>query len=541
MIEMLGGMAGGLGLFLMGMRFLTENMKALASRRLRMIANRWTENRLAGFAWGTAAGTITQSTPALTFITVSMLRSGLVSTKVAFAILAGGSLGVTLLVLVVTFDIELLSMYVLGIASGSMMGERTSRYRPIAACFFGGAMMILGLVLLKDSAAPLAAHPWFGEMVAWTGGSLLLAFLVAALLTSIVQSSSAVCVLGISMTTVGVITVEQAIMLIYGSCLGAGLILYLLSASLTGRSRQVAMFQVLSNVLVCAVVVPLLYIELYFDVPLMKALVLSIDLGLGQQLAFVFIFFALFSAPIKLAALGPSVRILERLWPATAAEEMSRTKFIHDRALGDVETSLALVDLEQRRVLETFPRYFDTVRHGTGLEALREATMHVLSDIEGFLTTLGGRHPMQSVDDHSSMLTRQKLLSWLEEQLATLCEALQALDDQPARGTLRTSLCEGIDAVFLSLLHAIDTGDEDFWTFSKELTGDRSELMRKMRNEYWKTAPPLDDAQHSRVIAITSSVEQIFFLLSKLVKELDDSSILSTRVLVREYAQSPIR
>ena len=87
---------------------------------------------------------------------------------------------------------------------------------------------------------------------------------------------------------------------------------------------------------------------------------------------------------------------------------------------------------------------------------------------------------------------------------------LQALDDQPARVTLRTSLCEGIDAVFLSLLHAIDTGDEDFWTFSKELTGDRSELMRKMRNEYWKTDPPLDDAQHSRVIAITSSVEQIF-------------------------------
>ena len=301
------------------------------------------------------------------------------------------------------------------------------------------------------------------------------------------------------------------------------------------------MFQVLSNVLVCAVVVPLLYIELYFDVPLMKALVLSIDLGLGQQLAFVFIFFALFSAPIKLAALGPSVRILERLWPATAAEEMSR------RSSFTTARSETLRHRWRWSISSSGASWRPSAlpRHGTtgGQDWKRFARrrLHVLSDIEDFLATLGGRHPMQSVDDHSSMLTRRNCFPgwrnswplcakrcrhWTTNRLVSLCERVSA------RGSTRSSL---------SLLHAIDTGDEDFWTFSKELTGDRSELMRKMRNEYWKTDPPLDDAQHSRVIAITSSVEQIFFLLSKLVKELDDSPILSTRVLVREYAQSPIR
>ena len=390
MIEIIGGMVGGLGLFFVGMWFLTENLKALASRRLRMIAYRWTGNRFAAFTWGTLAGTITQSTAVLTFIVVSMLRSGFVSTHSAFAILLGGTLGVSLLVLVVTFDIKLISLYILGITSAVMISETASKYRPIAASFFGGAMIILGLVLLKDSAAPLADQAWFGGTVEWTGGSLLLAFLVAALLTTIVQSPNAVSVFGISLATLGVITTDQAIMLLYGSCLGASLILYLLSMRLTGRSRQVAMYHVIYNVLICAVFVPLLYIELYFDVPLVKAMFLSIDLGLGQQLALIYISTSVFGVPIMLVALGPMAQLFKKLWPATVTEELSRTKFIHNHALGDVETSLAMADLEQRRVLDMFPRYFNAVRQGTELETPRKAVREVLSEIDAFLLICAG-------------------------------------------------------------------------------------------------------------------------------------------------------
>ena len=382
MIELIGGMVGGLGIFFVGMWLLTENLKALATRRIRLIANRWTGNQMAAFAWGTVAAVITQSMSALTFIVVSILRSGLISTRGSFAVILGGNVGITLLVLVVTFDIKLVALYVLGAASAVIVSERASRYRPVAASLFGGAMIVLGLVLLKDSAAPLADQPWFGEMVEGTGGSLLLAFVVATLLTAVVQSSSAVCVLGISLTTLGVISVDQTVMVVYGSCLGSGLVQYLLSANLRARSRQIAMYQVCWNVLFCLLFVPLLLIEVYFDVPLVKALILSINLSLGQQLAFFFVFPSLFLSLIMLVPLGPSVRIFEGLWPATAAEELSRTKFIHDHASTDVETSLALVDLEQRRVLESLPSYFDAVRHGTALEPILKANGQLLAEID---------------------------------------------------------------------------------------------------------------------------------------------------------------
>ena len=83
-------------------------------------------------------------------------------------------------------------------------------------------------MLLKDAAAALADQPWFRDTLEGMENSLLLAFLVAVFLTSIVQSASAVCVVGISMAAVGVISIDQAI--------------YLLSINLTGRSRRVAFF-----------------------------------------------------------------------------------------------------------------------------------------------------------------------------------------------------------------------------------------------------------------------------------------------------------
>ena len=118
-------------------------------------------------------------------------------------------MGVSALVVIVTFDIKVVSLYVLGIAGAVIVSERLTRFRPVAASLLGGALIILGLVLLKDAAAPLAGQPWFRGLLEGTGDSLALAFLVAALLTFIVQSSSAVTVFGISLAAVGLLSMVR--------------------------------------------------------------------------------------------------------------------------------------------------------------------------------------------------------------------------------------------------------------------------------------------------------------------------------------------
>ena len=524
MIDLVGGMIGGLGLFIVGMWLLTENLKALASRRLRRIAGRWTTNRFSALLWGTLAGGITQSMPALTFIVVSTLRSGLITTKGALALILGGSIGVTALVLIVTFDIKVASFYVLGVAGAVAVSERTSRFRPLAASFLGGAMIVLGLVLLKDSAAPLADQPWFGDLVEGTGKSLILAFLVAAFLTAIVQSSSAVSVFGISMAAIGVISVDQAIMIIYGSYIGSSVILYLLSANLAGRSRQVAMYLVFYNVLRCAIVVPLFYLELYFDIPLMKALVLGLDLDLDRQLALVYVFLNVFPLPLMLAGLGISVSILDRLWPSSQIDELSQPRFIHDHASVDVDTSLMLVDLEQKRVLKTLSQYFDMVRQDRNVGPLRDTSRTVLSEINEFLNDLHTIHPLQAVEDRNAMMNRQKLLFWLEDALGVLCETLGEIADRPALDQIRMSMCEGVDSVLLSLVDAIEADDRMSWEMASQLIGDRGAMMRKIRLQYLEMDPPLQELEQINVLLITNAVEEVFFLLSKLEMDFGEYS-----------------
>ena len=296
---------------------------------------------------------------------------------------------------------------------------RSGRGRsPLAASFLGGALIIiLGLVLLKDAAAPLAAQPWFRELLEGTGDSLALAFLAAALLTFIVQSSSAVTVFGISLAAVSVLSVDQTIMNMYGSLIGSGAILYVLSTGLVGRSRQVAMYLVGYNVLICAVLVPLLYFEIHSGVPLVKASALSLGLGLDQQLTAVYVFLCLFLLPVMLAGLGWSASVLERLWPSSPADALARPQYIHDHASVDVETSVVLVDLEQRRAIRDLSEYFGAVRRGERIEPLRAATRKLLSDVTEFLDDLHTLHPMHGVEDQNSLRNRQKLVVWLEDAL----------------------------------------------------------------------------------------------------------------------------
>lgn len=524
MVETLAGVLGGFGLFAVGLSLLSENLKAVADRRLRLIAKRWTGNRVKAYGWGIMLGLISQSAAASTFISVGLLKSGLVATVPALALLMGSYAGLTILVVVVTLDVEVFSLYAIGLAGIAIIGSRNRSVRTFATAIFGGALMILGLVLLKEAAAPLAQQPWFEGAIAWAHDSLWLVFFVSAALTFVVQSTAVVCVLGVTLAAVGVLGVNEALMLVYGSCAGSGVLVYMLSLNVRGRARQVAMYTVLDNVMVCLVFVPLLLLEIYFDIPLVRTLVLSVNVGLQQQLALVYVLVGVALAPFMLAVLGPTARLLERLWPATQAEHIGRTQFIQDRAIDDLATSVVLADLEQRRILAMFPRYIESVREGTQPGELREAVTGVLSETQAFLAELCVSREAHTVEDRAVLLIRQSLLVWFEERLAALCAALGQLG---SGSSLRTSVVEGVDAVLLCLIEAVETDDDDLWSYVRRLTEERGEPMRKVRAAYLSGEHPLGDREAAgSVIAVTTSVEQVFVILDKLAQEFSHSSAM---------------
>ena len=523
-MEILAGVVGGFGFFIFGMWLLTENLRKLASRRLRQFAHRWTRNRFAALAWGAVCGGITQSMAALAFIAVGFVRSRMITLGGAQAMIAGGYIGTTGLVVIATFDIKVVALYVIGLAGAVAATDQLERYRTIAGSFLGGAMIVFGLMILKEAAAPMAEEPWFREVVESTGHSPMLALVVAAALTLVVQSSAAVSAFGISLAAVGVVSADQAIMIIYGSYIGSAAIVMVLSANLSGVSRQVIMYMVIANLLICAVVVPLLYLEIHLGIPSMKAVIDATGLELPQRLALVYVITCVAPAPFMLAALSVSTRMLERLWPESVIDELSRTHFIHDHATVDVETAMVLADLEQKRALRLQRRSFDILRDGGDVFPFRNGLRSLLGEIDSFLKELQPVEPIQAVEDRNALLNRQRLLVWLADSVDTMCDALLGMADRAELKQFRESMREGVDSVFLTLEDALDADDAESWKVTRALSGDRGEIMRNLRKQYTESDLKLDKSDLSMIFLATNAAEDIFFLLSKLEEDFNPFS-----------------
>ena len=527
MFAIVAHLSGALGLFFMGARLLTEHLKSANDRRLRLSLSRWTHSRLLGFAWGLFAGSIMQSTTVLTLVVVSMLKSDLVTSRRAFPLLLGGNVGVTLLVLIVMLDVKLMALYVLGIAyclTLVLARGRGLRYPAMATACFGMALIVLGSIMLKESVMPLAGFPWVQQGLSRMGGSLFLPLLGGTALTFVLQSGTPLIVSGIYMAAAGLIGIDQVLMLYCGTCLGSSMILYVLTANVKGRARQVAMYQVLFNCLLNVIFLPVICIEAYGGAPLLAAAVRASGLPLEQGLALCMIGLECCTALLRLATLGVETGLVERLWPSTDVEALARPQFIHDQALEDQQAALRLVDLEQQRLLDMFSRYLDTVRRNADLGQLPEATDEILSRIGEYLDELAACQTGGDREALLSMIARQKLLTRLEEQVRELCQALRAMPRNPSLDMWSQGLLEGVDLLLLVLIDTLASSEAAAWPSTTQLMGDRSELLRKLRDVSSHDDTPFIASERKQVLNLANSSQHVFLLVAQLAHEYRQAS-----------------
>ena len=295
------------------------------------------------------------------------------------------------------------------------------------------------------------------------------------------------------------------------------------SYGLSGTARQLGMFWACQVFFSAAILVALLYIEVYFNVPLVKALITWPDIGMGPQMALAVIIFGMPSRILVLAAPDWTMRMFARVWPASIAEQQSRPWYIHDQAMDDVETALDLTHLEQTRVLGMFSGYLERAREGQPAVPIRDWAREVNGRIDEFLDQLGRQRPGQSSERRNLVLSRQKLITWLEEQFSTIPEVLVGLPEDPTLDSFRISVVEGTDAAFLIFLDALDENDPDSWAFVEQLMGDRRVLMQEVRARYLALTPEDAGDQQRIIVEATNAVENIFFLLSQLTRDFQES------------------
>ena len=192
---------------------------------------------------------------------------------------------------------------------------------------------------------------------------------------------------------------------------------------------------------------------------------------------------------------------------------------LHDFTLGDVEEALRLVDLEQRRLLGMLSGYLDAVRRDDDVKKPREAGRALLDRLEESLDELAAYGSTDETAERDSLMARQKLLGWLEQQIGELCELLPTLPSCPPLDSLSAALIEGIDVVLLVLVDTVESGNAAAWPTPTQLTAERGEGLRKLLGMSRKDESLLAPAEGKKVLRIASISVRIFSVMGELAHE----------------------
>ncbi len=244
---------GGLGLFLLGMKNLSDGMQAIAGASLRRLISAVTDNRLLAVGTGIAVTCFLQSSSISTVIVVGFVNSGLMALHQAIGVIMGANIGTTITGWILTLQVGKYGLPILGLAGLVFLFTKRERPRYVAMTLMGLGMVFFGLELMKDGFKPLREMESFVNAFAWFAADSYLGVLkcamVGCLLTFLVQSSSATLAITIGLASTGVIPFPTAAALVLGENIGTTITAVLASLGATTDAKRAACAHVLFNVI----------------------------------------------------------------------------------------------------------------------------------------------------------------------------------------------------------------------------------------------------------------------------------------------------
>jgi len=522
MFELVALFLVGLSLFFHGVGGLKTHLQGLTSRRLRRQLARWSQHSALAGACGFFFGAITQSSTAVAFILAGLVSNGLITLARALPIVAWANLGTVVLA---SIDVHTAFLYLLGIAGLALAFELGSaNLRPALASLFSIGLLFFGLQMMKQAFAPLPGFFWFNDLVAFLQGSVLAAFVAGALLRLLVQSSSGIAVIAIALAHGGLLSAEQAAMMIYGTGVGVGLSVFLLSSNLRGVPRQLALYQAAINAFSGFALCALFYVEQLSGWPLALHLARAWATGEAMRLAFAFLFLQATSVAVALAGSRLAPRWLEKLSPSAGEEDLARPRYLSENALSDPESALDLAEKEQCRLVGYLPVQLETVRAETAATATLPAeTLHLAAtavggEIQAFLRELMNQHADRDTSERLLALERrQALLGSLDEAIYGFVGIFAKLQAGGASvGPLLDNLAESLNTLVLTAGDAVVSQDNADAELLIGLTSDRGELMERLRRNLLADTPALDSQQKAHLFYLTSLFERSVWLLHQL-------------------------
>ncbi|WP_417378336.1 Na/Pi cotransporter family protein [Gimesia sp.] len=243
---------GGLGIFLLGMKYMSQGLQSIAGASLRRLIGAVTNNRILATFVGFLVTILVQSSSVTTVMTVGFVNGGLMSLTQAIGVIMGANVGTTVTGWILVLKIGKYGLPMLGVSAFVYLFSKNEKLRYTALAIMGVGMVFFGLQLMKEACKFLKDMPefqaWFLQFQADTFVGLYQCMLVGCILTVLVQSSSATLGITISLATTGLIPFETAAALVLGENIGTTVTALLASIGTTTNARRAAYFHFLFNI-----------------------------------------------------------------------------------------------------------------------------------------------------------------------------------------------------------------------------------------------------------------------------------------------------
>lgn len=528
--EILVPVIGGLGIFMLGLEFMSDGIQNLAVNRMRSLLGRIAGTPVKGLFAGTMITGVLQSSTAMTVMVVGLVNAGVIALRPAISVIMGANIGTTLGNGLIALPLGPLGLILAGIFALVYVFSKNPKTRNIALSAMGLSLIFYGLNLLTGGLKPLRAMPEvmtaISTLNADSFGGLLACVLTAAGITAMIHSSSATIGIVMGLGAAGVLDWQTAVAFSLGADLGTTITSWMASLNLSKTAKRAAYAHISFNFIGVLMMLPLFYVSMDLLVWVMGIF------GAGDPGAAVMVdgketfplvpiavgiystCFNIFNTAILFPFIGVFERVLSRIGADAAddEEDYAVPRHLDRNQAGHITTAVPAVQRELGRYVEGARQFLAAARG--------EENSPAKLDVHGAaLNTLNieiRRYTAGLLKPGMPLAQNDLLASLIEEE--DFCSSLGETLHQIARRVHRQPFGTGAQAIVTDILARIETSLDGLAKGRIERQPDRGAALQALRQR------TLDDREMSwedrgAILALLGSAERAFFLIDRIGEE----------------------
>jgi phosphate:Na+ symporter len=537
---------GGLGIFMLGLEFMSNGIQALSVNKMRAFLAKAAGTPIKGVLAGTLITGVIQSSTAMTVMVVGLVNAGVVGLRPAISVIMGANIGTTLGNGLIALPLGPLGLIFSGIFALVYCFAKSDKVRNIALACMGFALIFYGLNLMTGGLRPLRNMPEVMSVITTLKAdgfvNLLVCVSIAAFVTALIHSSSATIGIVMGLGAAGILDWQTAVAFSLGADLGTTITSWMASLNLSKNAKRAAYAHISFNIIGVLVTIPLFFVSMDILKYVMQwfggdpglAVVINgkdtfplVPVAVGLYSTF----FNVFNTLLLFPFVGVFDRILSRVGRTQAEdiEDFSSPKYLDRALVGDLGKAVPAVQQETLRHLQAGAMFLEIARGSKS--APSDPGEHYLAtdilsrDIRNYSASLfKDDMPPEQLDLVASLIEEADFTASLAESL-----------HQVARRVKREKFSEIGQGIVNDSLNELDRALQvilpDMGLKTPAFPAGHLVAVEDIRSRVLKHGPKLPAAERGAILALLGSVERAELLINRI--DVERKSVDRTIVVAR--------